>query len=66
MKWEPPRMTGQELRAIREFLGLTQDKMGKRMGVYGRTVRKWENNERVIPGPAVELARILHEGLNKS
>ena len=63
--WRPPTMRGLELRYIRHELGLTQSKFGEQMGVYGRTIRKWENSEREIPGPAIVLARLLLEKFTK-
>lgn len=37
---------GQQIRAIRKRMGLTQNEFGKRLGVHGGTVKKWEG-ERV-------------------
>jgi DNA-binding transcriptional regulator YiaG len=59
-------MSGEEFRALRDALGMTQEQLGKRMGVDGRTIRKWENNERNIPGPAIELTKILVELKSKT
>ena len=48
-----------ELRAARAKLDLTQGQLAKALGVSGyRTVCKWENGERGIPGPVVRLVRI--------
>ncbi len=61
-----PKMTAEDLRDIRvNVLALTQEKMAVEMGVDTRTVRRWENNERAIPGTAVILARILRDGKQK-
>ncbi|MFZ1106844.1 MAG: helix-turn-helix domain-containing protein [Rhodomicrobium sp.] len=60
------KMSGEEFRTLRDVLGMTQEQLGTRMGVDGRTIRKWENNERNIPGPAIELAKILVELKSKT
>jgi DNA-binding transcriptional regulator YiaG len=49
------KMTPEEFLAIRVRLGLSHDSMGALMGVGDRTVRRWENGERDIPGPVVLL-----------
>jgi len=45
-------LTGDQFRAARCALGLTQDDLGRVLGVGGRTVRKWERGER-RPSPIV-------------
>jgi DNA-binding transcriptional regulator YiaG len=54
-------MTGPDLKAARETLGLTQDQFGALLRVpdKGRTVRRWENGERSIPGPVIVLTTLL-------
>lgn len=53
-------MTGHELRDARTALGLSQSQMAAVMAVYSaRTIRKWEAEERDIPGPVRILIRIL-------
>lgn len=44
-------MTGEELRAARERLALTQKQLAESLDVEGggRTIRRWENGERGIP-----------------
>jgi DNA-binding transcriptional regulator YiaG len=59
-----PTMSADELKALRASLGLTQEEMGKLMGVHLRTIQKWEGNETAIPGPAVLLAKIHYERAN--
>jgi len=51
-------LTPAEFKEARQALGLTQAEMGKALrlsGDGGRSVRKWENNEREISEP-VSLA----------
>lgn len=43
------RMTPTECRAVREYLGLTQDETATRLGVTERTVRSWETGRHAIP-----------------
>lgn len=52
-----PTMTPEELRAIREELGLRQYEAPKLFGVALLTYKKWELGGQKIPGPAVILAR---------
>lgn len=46
-------MTGDQLRMVRERLGLNQAQIGAALAVDERTVRRWESEESRIPGPAV-------------
>lgn len=49
-------MTGDELRAARKRLGLTQAKLAALLGISdGRAVRRWESGRRDIPAPIVVL-----------
>jgi transcriptional regulator with XRE-family HTH domain len=50
-------MTGQELRALRTSLRLTQEELGKRLGVWKNTVWRWEHEHRHIPET---VARLVH------
>ena len=52
-----PTMTPEELRAIREELGLKQYEAPKLFGVALLTYKRWELGTSKIPGPAVILAR---------
>ena len=52
-----PTMTPEELRAIREELGLKQYEAPRLFGVALVTYKKWELGVSKIPGPAVILAR---------
>lgn len=52
-------LTGAELRAARELLGITSDHLAKVLGVNPRTVRSWEQGRDAIPGRIrTELAEI--------
>jgi transcriptional regulator with XRE-family HTH domain len=50
-------MSGEQLRAALAALGLSQLEAARRLGVDGRTVRRWVAGDRRIPGPVVELVR---------
>ncbi len=39
---------GKQIRELRNSMGLTQYQFGKKLGVHGGTVKKWENNRVVI------------------
>lgn len=41
-------MTGEELKAVRVRLNLTQEELSKKLGVAANTVARWERNERKI------------------
>ena len=46
--------TAAELKAAREFLGLSADDLARVVGVEdGRTVRRWEAGDRDLPGPVI-------------
>ncbi len=52
-------MTEKEFLKLRRALGDTQAALGVRLGVSSaRTVRRWENGERPIPGPVAKLLRL--------
>ncbi len=50
-------MTGKELKALRTRLGLTQDELGKRLGVARVTVARWEIGLRRVPELAARLVQ---------
>jgi len=53
-------MTGQDLRRSRLALGLTLDEFARLVRVSsGRTVRKWEDGEREVPGPVAVLVELF-------
>jgi transcriptional regulator with XRE-family HTH domain len=46
--------TPDDLRAARDFLGLSADDLARVVGVEdGRTVRRWEAGDRELPGPVI-------------
>lgn len=52
-------MTGAELRAARQTLGLNALAFARLCHVDGRTVRYWEADDRAIPGPLIALVELL-------
>ncbi len=49
-------MTPAALKSARQSLGLSQDEFARAAGVASdRTVRRWEEGERDIPGPVAVL-----------
>jgi DNA-binding transcriptional regulator YiaG len=48
-------MRGQELRAVRSSLGVTQAELARRMGVTWNTVARWETGQRKVP----KIAEVL-------
>ena len=53
-------MTGEEIRAARLALGLTQEELAERMGLFGKqTVSQWERGVRTPQGPSVKLLEML-------
>jgi len=48
-----------EVKAIRENLGVSQDKFAMILGVSKRTVENWEQGRRHPTGPARSLLRIV-------
>jgi transcriptional regulator with XRE-family HTH domain len=52
-------MTGPELRDLRIQLGLTQEELGKRLGVARVTVTRWELELRHIAEPMARLVQYL-------
>jgi DNA-binding transcriptional regulator YiaG len=63
-----PQMSAAEISALRQNLNKTQAEMAALFGVDLRTFRRWENDERSMPGPAVILARYImrdHESVKK-
>jgi transcriptional regulator with XRE-family HTH domain len=52
-------MTGDELKALRIKLGLTQEELGERLGVTRVTVARWEIGLRKVPELAVRLVQYV-------
>ena len=68
----PRAIRPKELRALLKKLDISQMELARRLGVDGRTVRRWLAGEAKIPGPARvailamahmdDLRRLLEEG----
>jgi putative transcriptional regulator len=58
----PPSPIGDRIRALRQELGLTQEKFAAKLGVTFPTVNRWENN-RTQPSPLAleKLAAIAQQ-----
>ena len=52
-------MTSTELSELRARLGLTQEELGKWLGVRKNTVWRWENEHRRIPETVAKLVQYL-------
>jgi DNA-binding transcriptional regulator YiaG len=52
------RMTGAEVKRLRESLGLRQKDLAERLGVHPMTVSRWERDFVSIPGPAAKLLQL--------
>jgi putative transcriptional regulator len=50
-----------QIRRIRKELGLTQAEVAERCGVSDRTVRFWEQGERIPSGPALTLLKQMQD-----
>lgn len=50
--------TGDDVAALRRFVGLTQAQFAHAMGISVHTLRNWEQGRRRPEGPAVALLRI--------
>jgi putative transcriptional regulator len=50
--------SGQDITALRRFVGLTQTKFAQAMGISVHTLRNWEQGRRHPDGPAIALLRI--------
>jgi len=51
---DEPRMTGAELQTVREYLGLTGDRLASLLAVSPRTLRSWESAREAIPDSRTE------------
>jgi DNA-binding transcriptional regulator YiaG len=54
-------MTGDEVRALRRRLKLTQVQFGELIGVAGNSVARWERGEMRVRESAARLMRLLAE-----
>ena len=50
--------SGDDVVALRRFIGLTQAQLASAMGISVHTLRNWEQGRRRPEGPAVALLRI--------
>ena len=50
--------SGQDVAALRRFIGLSQPQFAKAIGISVHTLRNWEQNRRRPEGPALALLRI--------
>jgi len=64
---------GKDIVALRQFIGLTQQRFADALGISVHTLRNWEQGRRIPEGPALALLRIaarhprvLHENLAAS
>ena len=55
-------MTPQEFKEARIKLGLSQGNLGQLMKTTDRSVRRWENGDREIPGPVIVLMQAYLDG----
>ena len=55
-------MTPNEFKKSRKKLGLSQAELATMLGISGdRTIRKWEEGERTLPGPVIVLMGLILE-----
>lgn len=54
-------MTGEELKALRNKLGLSVTKASRQVEVSARTWQRWEAGDQDIPAGAVKLFLLLNE-----
>ena len=50
--------SGEDVVALRRFVGLTQARFAEAMGISVHTLRNWEQGRRQPDGPAIALLRI--------
>lgn len=57
--------SGEDVAALRRFVGLTQSRFAEAMGISVHTLRNWEQGRRRPEGPALALLRIAarHPGI---
>jgi DNA-binding transcriptional regulator YiaG len=49
---------GEDISALRRFVGLTQERFAAALGISVHTLRNWEQGRRAPEGPALALLRI--------
>lgn len=50
--------SGDDIVALRKFVGLTQEKFAEALGISIHTLRNWEQGRRWPEGPALALLRV--------
>jgi DNA-binding transcriptional regulator YiaG len=50
--------SGEDVAALRRFVGLTQMRFARAMGISVHTLRNWEQDRRKPDGPGIALLRI--------
>jgi len=50
--------SGDDIAALRKFVGLTQTDFARALGISVHTLRNWEQDRRQPEGPAIALLRI--------
>jgi putative transcriptional regulator len=50
--------SGDDIAALRRFVGLTQSQFARALGISVHTLRNWEQGRRQPDGPAIALLRI--------
>jgi putative transcriptional regulator len=50
--------SGEDIAALRRFVGLTQAQFAQAMGISVHTLRNWEQGRRHPEGPAIAVLRI--------
>jgi DNA-binding transcriptional regulator YiaG len=50
--------SGEDISALRRFVGLSQTEFARAMGISVHTLRNWEQGRRKPDGPAIALLRI--------
>jgi DNA-binding transcriptional regulator YiaG len=50
--------SGEDIAALRNFVGLTQERFAQAIGISVHTLRNWEQGRRKPEGPALGLLRI--------
>jgi len=61
MRYPKQPMTAAQFRRGLKVLDLPFDQEADKFDVHPRTIRRWRNGERKIPGPAAQLLRRLVE-----
>ena len=56
-------MKAEDIKKIREALGLTQEQFARRLGVSFVTVNRWENSKAIPSTMAIALIRQLEGGV---